>query len=53
MQLMGILIMAMGTFGIIYSTVMEIKFREPIYSVMMKIFPLIFAIGAIIFALTK
>jgi len=50
MQLMGILIMAMGTFGIIYSTVMEIKLKEPLYAIMLKIFPLIFAIGSIIWA---
>ena len=53
MELAGLIIMGMGTFGILYSTVMEIKYKEPLHSVMMKIFPWLFAVGAIIFGLMR
>jgi len=51
MQLAGFIVMALGAGGIIFSTIMEIRFREPIYALLMKIMPLIFSIGAIIWTL--
>ena len=53
MQLAGLIIMGLGTFGIFYSTVIEIKYKEPLHSVMVKVFPWIFAVGAILFSLVR
>lgn len=44
---MGLVIMAIGAGGIIVSTIFEIHTRAKIYEIMMKIFPLVFAVGAI------
>ena len=53
MQLAGFIIMAAGAGGIIFSTIMEIRFREPVYALLMKIMPLIFSIGTVIFTMGK
>jgi len=49
MQIFGLIVMVIGSAGIVSSVIMEIKTREPVYALMMKIFPLIFSIGAIFF----
>lgn len=51
MQLFGLIVMAIGSGGIVASVIMEIRTREPVYALMMKIFPLIFSIGAVFFFL--
>ncbi|GAJ15555.1 unnamed protein product [marine sediment metagenome] len=49
MQLFGLIVMTIGSVGIVSATVMEIKTHEKIYALIMKIAPLIFAIGAGLF----
>lgn len=49
MQLLGLIVMIIGSGGIVASTILEIKTREPVYALMMKIFPLIFSLGAVLF----
>jgi len=49
MQVFGLIVMMIGSTGIVVSVIMEIKKKEPIYALMMKIFPLIFSIGALLF----
>lgn len=44
--MIGMIIMAVGAAGIIISTAFEIHTKAKIYEIMMKIFPLVFAIGA-------
>ena len=53
MQLAGFIVMTLGAGGIIFSTIMEIKFREPVYALLMKIMPLIFSIGTLIWSMGK
>lgn len=49
MQLFGLIVMVIGSGGIVSSVIMEIKTREPVYALMMKIFPCILSIGAVLF----
>lgn len=53
MQIAGLIIMVVGSIGIIGSTIAEIRYREPIYALCMKIFPLIFAVGVILWGITR
>jgi len=53
MQLIGLVVMTIGSGGIVASTILEIKTRAPIYTLMMKIFPWVFGVGAIIFSLVR
>lgn len=43
--------MFIGSAGIVASTVMEIITREKVYLIMMKVFPWLLAVGAIIWSL--
>lgn len=43
--------MAIGSFGIGAAVLMEIKTHEPIYKILMKVFPWFFGIGALILAI--
>ena len=45
---MGLIIMAIGVGGILISTAFEIKVREPIYSIIIKISCLVFTIGSLL-----
>lgn len=47
--MLGLGIMIFGAVGIVVSTALEIKRKEPIYALLMKIFPLIFAIGCALY----
>lgn len=47
----GLLLMGIGSIGEIAAVILEIKKREPIYAIMMKIFPWVFAVGAVLFSL--
>lgn len=49
MQLIGLIAMVVGSGGIIASTILEIKTREPVYALLMKVFPLIFSLGAVLY----
>jgi len=46
--MLGLGIMITGVVGIFVSTILEIKKKEPIYTLLMKIFPAIFAAGCAI-----
>lgn len=43
--MIGIILMSLGVVGIGISTGLEIKYKEPVYAILMKIFPMIFGIG--------
>lgn len=45
--MIGLVIMIVGAAGILISTAFEIHTRAKIYEIMMKIFPLVFAIGTL------
>lgn len=45
---MGLVIMAIGAGGILVSTAFEIKTKAKVYEIMMKVFPLVFAIGTLL-----
>jgi len=47
----GIAVMIAGVAGVISSVILEIRFKEPVYILIMKIAPTIFAVGAVLFAL--
>jgi len=47
----AIALMAIGSLGIGGALIMEILTHEPIYLIMMKIFPWVFGVGAVILAL--
>ena len=49
MQLFGLIVMTIGSVGIVSSTILEIKTGEEIYGLMMKVFPWVFSLGAVLF----
>lgn len=49
--ILGMAVMTIGAAGIILSTAFEIKTKAKAYEIMMKVFPLIFAIGALMWTL--
>ena len=51
MQLFGLIVMIVGSAGIMSSLILEIKTGEKIYALLMKIFPWIFSVGAVLFFL--
>jgi len=48
---MGLLIMAIGAGGIVMSTIFEIRTKAKAYEIMMKVFPLVFACGVLLWQL--
>lgn len=52
-MILALVIMAVGSLGIVGSTVFEIKTKAPIYALMMKIFPWVFGLGAILFSIAR
>lgn len=46
--MIGLLIMGAGTVAIVVSTAFEIKTREPAYAIIMKLAPLAFAYGVLL-----
>ena len=49
MQLIGLVVMTIGSVGIISSMILEIKTKAPFYALLMKVFPWIFSLGAVLF----
>jgi len=49
MSIAGLILMGVGTVGVCGATMLEWITGEPIYKIMMKIFPLIFAIGCFLY----
>lgn len=47
----AIALMAIGSLGVGGAVAMEIKTHEPVYKVLMKVFPWFFGVGAVILAL--
>ena len=52
MFLAGIIIAALGTAGIFTAVGLEVKLKEPIYLVLMKIFPWVIGIGLFLMGLS-
>lgn len=48
MIILAIVLLAISSIGIIGATLLEMRYHEPKYKVMMKIFPWVFGIGAVI-----
>lgn len=48
MVLAGIILLALGSIGVCSAVALEIKYHEPIYKLLMKIFPWIFGAGGIL-----
>jgi len=46
----AIALMAIGSLGVGAAVVMEVKTHEPVYKVMMKVFPWFFGVGAVVLA---
>jgi len=51
MLVAGIALLAIGSLGVGAAVVMEIITKEPIYKVLMKVFPWAFGVGAVLLAL--
>ena len=51
MRIAAIILMTIGSFGVGAATLLEIKHHEPIYMILMKVFPWLFGVGAILLAL--
>ena len=47
----GIALLAIGSFGIGAAVIMEVKTHEPVYKILMKVFPWFFGVGAILLAI--
>ena len=43
-------LLSIGSLGVVGAVIMEIKAKEPIYMLMMKIFPWLFGVGGILLA---
>lgn len=51
MIITAIALMAIGSFGVGAAVFMEIKTRDPIYKILMKAFPWVFGVGAVLLGL--
>jgi len=51
MFVLAITLMALGSLGVGGAVIMEIWKKEPIYLILMKVFPWVFGVGAIILSL--
>ena len=47
----AIALMAIGSLGIGGAVVLEIKTHDPVYKVLMKVFPWVFGVGAVVLAM--
>lgn len=47
----AIALMAIGSLGIGGAVVLEVRTHEPVYRVLMKVFPWVFGVGAVVLAL--
>ncbi|GAI89607.1 unnamed protein product [marine sediment metagenome] len=51
MLVLAIFLMVIGSFGVGAATFMEIKSHEAKWKIMMKVFPWIFGVGAVLLAI--
>ena len=47
----GIALLAIGSLGVGAAVALEVRTHEPVYKVLMKVFPWVFGVGAVILAL--
>ncbi len=52
MLVAAIALMAIGSFGVGAAVILEIKSRDPVWKLMMKIFPWFFGVGAVLLAVS-
>jgi hypothetical protein len=50
MLILAIFLLALGSVGEIAAVILEIIKKEPIYALMMKVFPWVFGLGAVLLA---
>ncbi|MBA7642565.1 hypothetical protein ES703_50260 [subsurface metagenome] len=48
MLMAAITLLGIGSIGIITAVIMEVRTHEPVYKLMMKIFPWFFGVGAVL-----
>lgn len=48
MAIAGLILLAIGSIGVCGAVVLEMKHHEPIYKLLMKIFPWLIALGSIL-----
>jgi len=48
---MGLVFMGLGSLGVLGAAILEIKTHESVYAIMMKVFPWVFGMGAVLFGL--
>lgn len=51
--ILALILLYIGSFGVIGAVIMEIKAKEPVYMLMMKIFPWLFGVGGILLAVAQ
>ena len=44
----ALILMTVGSFGELAAVALEVKHREPVYALLMKVFPWIFGVGAVL-----
>jgi len=52
MLLVGLILLGIGSVGVCAAVTLELRRREPIYRLLMKVFPWLFGIGAVITAIS-
>lgn len=48
MRTLAVVLLTIGSVGIIYCSVLEVVSHEPIYFMLMKVFPWFFGVGAVL-----
>lgn len=51
MAVAGIILLVIGSIGVCGAVALEIKYHEPIYRLMMKVFPWLLGIGGLLLGL--
>ncbi len=51
--ILALILLYIGSIGVIGAVIMEIKAKEPVYMIMMKVFPWVFGVGGILLAVTQ
>jgi len=52
MLITAITLMAIGSFGVGAAVLLEIKSHDPVWKLLMKIFPWVFGVGAVLLAIS-
>ena len=51
--MLALILLYIGSIGVLGAVIMEIKAKEPVYMIMMKVFPWVFGVGGILLAVTQ